>query len=104
MTALLARTLSGRMVTAVAEIEGYIQFEFGKDIGLTIYNDCAITPAVPVSSLHGKCATQIAERQDQVCIVFDGAVALTVDLRPQAWRGPEAMELWRSEHPLIVWN
>jgi hypothetical protein len=104
MTSIPARVLAGRTLTVAEVVEDYLQCSFGKAIGLTVYNDYEIAPAAPVPSLCWRDIKNIIEAEDHISFVFEGGVQLSVDLRPRAWRAPEAMLLWQDRQRLVVWN
>jgi hypothetical protein len=101
----LLHILEGLSVTEVKEVHDYIQLLFGKEIGLSIYNDRFLIPrTTKLSDLVGKIITSIAENKDSVSLKFIDGTQLTIDMRDQAYHGPEALQLNYPGMPTIIQN
>ncbi len=97
--------LVGLAVTEVVEIHDYVQFHLGSEIGISIYNQLEVSPRnVKVLQLVGKTVAAVSEREDAIEIRFVDGSRVAVDMRHQAYRGPEALELMRRGEPPVIWN
>lgn len=96
------RCLVGKIVSQAEALHDYIQLAVGDEIGLSIYNDFRLTVG-RLDDLIGQTVTNVATTAEQAVIQF-ARTSLIVDLRNSAYRGPEAMQLDRIGHDLIVWN
>jgi hypothetical protein len=97
--------LVGRRVTEAVEIHDYVQLAFGTKVGISIYNDFEISPnQVRFHDLTGLKVTAVQSSADQEAILFEDGVSLRVDIRDEAFEGPEAMQLNRIGCPPVVWN
>jgi hypothetical protein len=97
--------LEGLTVTAAEAVHDYFQLAFGDEIGLSIYNEMTITPpAFPFEQLVGKVVISTTESTDAIEIEFSDGLRVLIDLRSQAYRGPEALQLDRVGFPIVIWN
>src|ERR1700728_2207587 len=97
--------LVGLSVTKVIKIKGYVQLHFGDAVGLTIYNKISTVPlTVDVEELVGDMVMSVRASKDLIEIRFLRGPHLKVSMRPEAYQGPEAMELNRKGLPAIIWN
>jgi len=97
--------LVGLTVTEVVEIHDYVQLHLDSAIGISIYNQLEVSPRnVSVFQLVGKRVDAVSEREDAIEIRFVDGSRVTVDMRHQAYRGPEALELNRRGEPPVIWN
>jgi hypothetical protein len=93
------------VVTEVVEIHDYVQLVFSDDIRISIYNEMTVSPpSIAVSRLVGRIVTAVAEDDNAIEIQFLDGARIKVDMRAQAYRGPEALQLNRRGHPDVIWN
>ena len=95
--------LVGKAVTVAETVHDYVQLSFGPDTGLSIYNDFWIAPEARPRDLVGQRVIAVDSTINEALIRFEGS-SLTVDLRPSAFHGPEAMQLHRDGHDPIIWS
>jgi hypothetical protein len=97
--------LLGQVVTDAATIHDYVQLAFGTGMGLSIFNDFEISPEpLRLADLVGLRVSAVLSSADEEVIRFENGRSLRVDLRDQAFRGPEAMNLYQAGRPPVVWN
>ncbi len=97
--------IEGLTVTEAEAVHDYVQLAFGREIGISIYNEMDISPkSVGVGALIGKLVLAVTERADAIEIKFADGTLLKIDLHPQAYRGPEALQLNRAGYPPVIWN
>jgi len=97
--------VTGLTVTESEAVHDYVQIAFGDEIGISIYNEMSITPrSISIDKQVGKIVASVLERENAIEIEFIGGTQIAIDLRPEAYRGPEALELYRQGHPLVIWN
>lgn len=91
--------LVGQVFQRLERIHDYVQVYFS-DYTLNIYNDLKWTSGPDESKVV------VAVREDRECVemVFSDASLLRIDLRPEAWRGPEALGLYRGRDCIMVWT
>jgi hypothetical protein len=98
-------SLAGRVVTNVVALHGYIQLHFGNLIGISIYNTIVICPKTQrIEKFVGKTVASVIEKKDAIDIKFVDGAQITIDMRPEAYQGPEALELSRHGYPSVIWN
>lgn len=88
----------------LAEGDAGIMFENG--ISLAIYNRYELEGFV-LSDAHrltGNVVTHVDEGSDTTTIRFENNWALRVDMREEAYTGPEAMQLRAPGEPIVIWN
>jgi hypothetical protein len=98
------QSLEGREVTRAAKVHDYVQIAFGDDVGISIYNDITLEPALDISSLLGRRVESTSQSERNIDLLFSGGITLHIDLHPQASYGPEVLELNRKGFPPVVWN
>lgn len=93
------------MVTEAEVVHDYVQLAFGDEIGISIYNEMEISPfSIRVDALIGKVVASVLELDNSIKIQFVDETQITIDMHRQAYRGPEALELYRQGLPVVVWN
>lgn len=98
-------SLEGLTVTAIVTPHDYVQLQFGDQIGISVYNAVTVLPKTQnIRKLVGKTVSSIIEGKNGIEIKFIDDTCLIIDMRPDAYRGPEALELHRYGQPLVVWN
>jgi hypothetical protein len=96
--------LKGLKVSDVQIVHDYVQLAFGDEIGVSIYNETQISPKMPFERLLSKTVESVEESVNSIDMNFIDGTKLTIDMRPQAYRGPEAMELNRVGFPTVIWK
>jgi len=96
--------LVGQRVTKSGVVHDYAQVIFGNVAGLTINNDYTVTGGKNLAELEGLKVAGVSQNADEVVLTFEDGTALNVNLRPDAYRSPEAMVLHREGQPIVVWN
>ena len=96
--------LVGIAVTDALKVRDYVQLLFERDIVLTIYNEFKLLNNHDVSSLSGAKLVKVEEKPEAVILYFSNGTRLHIDLRDEAYNGPEALELRVPGQPTVVWN
>ncbi|MGH7034690.1 MAG: hypothetical protein ACREFL_13240 [Stellaceae bacterium] len=97
--------LESLTATEAIHVHDYMQLAFGDNARLSIYNDTSIMPASKeLDDLVGQIVVAVSENSDSIEIRFLNATKLIIDLRPDAFRGPEALQLQFPGEPAIVWK
>lgn len=101
----MLQTLLGLTVTDTTIIHDYIQIGFGRDVGITIYNNWRIQPeTAALQDLVGSRVIEAVSEALAIVLTLDNGTTLMVDLAYDAWHGPEALILYRAGLPTVVWN
>ena len=97
--------IRGLTITTVKQIRDYVQIHFAETVGISIYTRMAINPSLSeISELTGKTVIEVLERKDEIVLIFLDDLTLKIDMRAEAYHGPEALELNRRGHPPVIWN
>ena len=96
--------LIGQRVIALGIVHDYTQVTFGNAATLTINNEFTITDDKSLTELTGLALTGASQSADEVVLTFQDGTTLNVNLKPDAYRGPEAMVLHQEGQPIVVWN
>jgi len=91
-------------VTDALKVHDYVQLLFEQDIVLNIYNEFKLSNNHDVSSLNGIKVLKVEEKPEAVILYFSNGTRLDIDLRDEAYNGPEALELCVPGQPTVVWN
>lgn len=94
-----------KVVDAILDIgDAGVSFENGTS--LAIYNNFLLLGMTPgdVKGLIGKAVTDIDEDKYRVSIKFDNDSVIQIDMRDEAYTGPEAMQLRVPGETIVVWN
>lgn len=88
----------------LAENDAGIGFENG--ISLAIYNRYELVGFIlsDAQQLIGNTVTHVDESAGTITIGFENNWALRVDMRDEAYTGPEAMQLCVPGKPIVIWN
>jgi hypothetical protein len=98
-------SLVGLEITKVAEVHDYVQIQFGDQTSISIYNRMQIFPqSTKFGELVGKSVISTTEGKEHVELVLTGDNRIRIDMRDEAYRGPEALVLVRNGLPAVVWN
>jgi hypothetical protein len=98
--------LVGRLVRKVLAVEDYLQIHFEFGTSLNIYNPMLVsgTASGSLTDIEGHRVSRVSERPDSASLEFDDGTIVTIDLRDEAFVGPEAMVLEVPGEPIVVWN
>jgi hypothetical protein len=96
--------LAGMMVYEACYVHNYVQLGFDPDHGLTINNKFELVGAEHIGHLVGKRLKSFSSISDRIVLEFEGQAQLIIDLRENAWRGPEALELHGPNNLIVVWT
>jgi len=97
-------SLVGLVVTQVLRVHDYVQVLFEQDIVLNIYNEFKLSNGHNISALTNTKLLRAEEKGDAVIFYFSNGTCLAIDLREEAYNGPEALELHVPGQPTVVWN
>jgi len=97
--------LVGRDAISAENVHDYVQLSFENDIRLSIYNDIALDPGtVEIADFAGRELISVKQGDDSISLQFSGHACISIDMRHEAYRGPEALELHRRSEPPVIWN
>jgi len=98
--------LFGLKVVDVVLADGDIGIGFENGISLSIYNKYELEGFVLSDALRlvGNTVTYVDEQKEVITIRFENNWVLRVDMRDEAYSGPEAMQLRVPDDPIVVWN
>lgn len=102
----MLNAICGLRVTDAVFAEGDAGIIFENGISLTVYNRYVLEGLVLRDSqlLIDKIVTHVDEEMDFITIRFDNNCALRIDMRDEAYTGPEAMQLRVPGEPIVVWS
>ncbi|WP_024619651.1 hypothetical protein [Pseudomonas kilonensis] len=90
------------VLRTVCESE-YLQIYFSRGEILNIYNSYSLAGA-SLGSLVGNKLRSVTEDSEVIELKFDDLAALTIDMKPEAFNGPEAMQLLRNGEATVIWS
>jgi len=98
--------LQGRVVRSAVCLEGYFQLHFDLGTSLSIFNTLSLAGPVAggLDAIQGKRLLSVEESEEEVTLQFEDGSLVEVDLREEAFNGPEAMALHVPGEPTVVWN
>lgn len=98
--------ICGMKVTGATLAQGDAGISFENGASLAIYNkfDLVGPASNDQNRLIGNIVARVEESADAISIIFENNLALRIDLREEAYAGPEAMQLCVPGAPIIVWN
>lgn len=96
-------SLVGSNVVSACIVHDYFQISFAEGIILNVNNSYRIVGST-VKSLRGKKLVNVSEDEQEVELVFEGLTRIRVDISPDGFQGPEAMQLLRPGFPMVIWN
>jgi hypothetical protein len=94
-----------KVVDAVLTIDDSgVSFENG--ISLAIYNKIELMGFTLVDAhiLIGKAVVDVEEGKHAITIKFENNFAIQIDMREEAYAGPEAIQLRVPGKPIVIWN
>jgi hypothetical protein len=94
-----------RVVDAVLN-EGNIGFSFEKGISLAIYNKIELVGFTSNGKqmLIGNVVEDVDEKNNMITIRFRNSLEIRIDMRDEAYMGPEAMQLRIPGEPIVIWS
>ncbi|WP_346396270.1 hypothetical protein [Pseudomonas syringae] len=98
----LTNLVGGDVVTALV-IHDYFQLFFSEDIIVSVYNSYSIIGST-VKGLQGKKLLSVSESELEIELVFEGLAKVRIDMSPDGFNGPEAMQLSKPGFPRVIWN
>jgi hypothetical protein len=102
--------LIGLRLTSHEPVEDYVQLSFEEGAAiLSIYNRYEVRGPEPelgqgLGNMMGRRLIGVATGPDFVEFTFEQGSSVVVDLRDDAYTGPEAMHLLRSGRATVVWR
>lgn len=95
--------LIGLKVEKIELIHDYLQICYDDKSVLNIYSNYSFNND-DSNNLKGTELTNTIEKDNEVVLVFNDAIRLSVDLSDDGYNYPEAMTLFREAKPTVVWN
>ena len=98
--------LQGRVVRTAEYVEDYLQFHFQLGSSLSIFNRASLSgpAAEDLDTIKGKRLVSVEESKEEAILRFEDGSSVQVDLRDDAFNGPEAMTLHEPGEPIVVWR
>jgi hypothetical protein len=109
----LLKELRNRAVREARIMHDYIQVEFLDGTVLNLNNDVELDgwsvpytdqPQLPLLSLAGCVVLEVGLTADCFKLTLSGDHFLTMTLKPEAWRSPEALALYVPGEPPVVFT
>lgn len=102
----MLNAICGLRVTDAVLAEGDAGITFENGISLTVYNRYELEGFVSRDTqlLIDKTVTNVDEEMDMITIRFENKLALRIDMRDEAYTGPEAIQLRVPGEPIMVWS
>jgi hypothetical protein len=100
------KVICGLKIVDVVLGEGDAGISFENGINLAIYNRYELVGFTikDTQSLIGNIVTSVDESASIITIRFENNWALQIDMRDEAYTGPEAMQLRVPGNPIVIWN
>lgn len=98
-------TLIGKKVTRLQRVHDYIELSIGTEM-IDIFNPMQVdgpATAKGISGLEGLELEDVEEGDDLLVMRFEDGSAIRVDLRDDAYVGPEAVVYHRQDGSAVVW-
>lgn len=98
--------ICGLKVADVVLVIGDAGMSFEGGISLSIYNRFEVA-GITLSDAHtliGKAVTDVEVGECAITIRFEHRFAIQIDMREDAYTGPEAMQLRVPGEPIVIWN
>ena len=98
--------LEGCTVRSIRRGPEVLEIEFERGVGLSVHNACNISGLADgrIEELTGATVERVTESRESAEVVFTDSRTVHVDLRDDAFNGPEAMVLSVPGEPTVVWN
>ncbi|MCY1304693.1 hypothetical protein D9M70_544560 [compost metagenome] len=106
MSESILQTISSLKVSEATFTTGAAEISFENGATLVIYNRFTLTGISPAEakSLIGKTVSHIDDSPQAISIEFEKRIIIKIDMRDNAYTGPEAMELSVPGEPVAIWN
>lgn len=98
--------LYGMKVTNADIDSGSCLLQFEGGFHLVIYNPFEIfgLPVNKIKSLTNDLIENVVEGEDVISLNFKSNILIKIDMRDEAYLGPEALQLRLSDGTFIIWN
>jgi hypothetical protein len=97
--------INGLKITNSILAEGDTGISFENEIRLAIYNRFELIGfASGKELLNGNIVIDVIEARDFITIRFEDNRALRIDMRDEAYTGPEAIQLCVPGEAIVIWN
>ncbi|MCY1293139.1 hypothetical protein D3C80_1213540 [compost metagenome] len=102
----ILQTLCGLKVSGARLVAGKAGISFENGTTLAIFNRFTLTGIAPADAglLVGEAVSGICEAPNTISIEFGSRASIRIDMRDNAYTGPEAMELCSPGEPIAIWN
>ncbi len=100
------RHLCGLRVVDAVLSEGNVGFSFEKGTSLAIYNKIELVgfASNDEKMLIGNVVEDVDEENNIIKIRFQNNLEIRIDMRDEAYVGPEAMQLRIPGEPIVIWS
>lgn len=95
--------LIGLVIDKVVQIHDYFQIVFSDGTTLNIYNYCICNDCT-ISSIEGDRIISVKEMDNEITLNFGGGGTLSIGMKDDDYKGPEALELLRNGEFPVIWN
>lgn len=93
----------GKTIRQVDRGRDYLGIAFDGGYGLSIYNSYEISKG-DFDKIVGSFAESINETEEFLRINLANGIEILVDLRAEAYQGPEAIQLNGPDNLIVIWN
>lgn len=99
-------TIVGPKLTNIVLSDDGVGIEFEAGIRLTIYNKFTLSGPIFNDGriVVGSVVNQVKESADVITICFEDGSSIKIDMRDDAFLGPEAIQLNVPGEPIVIWN
>ncbi|HKG15075.1 MAG TPA: hypothetical protein VKB12_17255 [Pyrinomonadaceae bacterium] len=100
--------LVGLEVSKASLVHDYLQVFFEGGAILNVYNVFHLSGGAAgdggAPPLDASTLAAVKEEVQEVELTFSNGVVISIDMRDEAYQGPEALELIRAGSPTVVWR
>jgi len=98
--------ICGLKVSDSVFTDGDIGIAFENGVSLAVYNKHELIGFShdDMPALIGKTVIRVDESSDATTVEFDSNLAIRIDMRDEAYMGPEAMQLRVPGEHIVIWN
>jgi hypothetical protein len=94
-----------KVVAATLEIgDAGIELKNGAQVAFYNLFEIKARQSLNAEDLVGRTLIDVKESESSVEFVFEGDLSVAVDMRAEAFTGPEAMQLMVPGEPIVIWN
>jgi hypothetical protein len=86
----------------ILKIENYLQIVFYNDYFLFIYNEFEVSD--DFEDFEGLKVVAIEEKKQMIKLFFEKRKYIFIDMRPEAYNCPEALQLNTPDEKIFVWS